>query len=88
MDAINIPGAAEVRDRLARLSYAQMRALAAASGVPFTTLWKVRTGETKNPGVETVRQFWPSIPAPSACELIGAEGAPAVPAEAEVRDAA
>ena len=74
MDAIDIPSAADVRDRLTRLSHAQMKALAASSGVPFTTLWKVRTGETKNPGVETVRQFWPHIPAPAVSAVAELQG--------------
>lgn len=53
-----IPSAADVRLVLERLSYADVRALAVRSGVPFTTLWKVRQGETANPGVETVRKFY------------------------------
>lgn len=81
MSKHSIPSAADVRRRLQALSLAEVKALAGRSGVPFTTMWKVRAGETKNPGVETIRAFWP--------ELIGTEGAPAVPvAEAEVRDAA
>lgn len=75
-----IPTAEQVRTRLQALSHGAIRKLAATSGVPFTTLWKIRIGETGNPGVETVRKFWP--------ELIGTDGAPPVPAEAEVRDAA
>lgn len=59
-----------------RLSHAQTKALAEASGVPFTTLWKVRTGETRNPGVETVRLFWPRLP---IGELVGADGDPPAP---------
>ena len=34
---------------------AELRRLAAGSGVPFTTLRKVRYGETLNPGVLTVQ---------------------------------
>lgn len=79
MDGIDIPSAADVRSRLTRLSHAQVKALAAASAVPFTTLWKVRTGETRNPGVETVRQFWPHI---------SKAGAPSIPDGATVRKAA
>lgn len=64
-----IPSAEQVRDRLATLSHAEMRKLAAESGVPFTTLWKVRAGETKNPGVETVRQFWHLTRQPAVDEV-------------------
>ena len=77
-----IPTAEVVRARLSNLSYAAVRNLAATSGVPFTTLWKIRSGETADPRLETVRLIWP--------ELIGADGALPVP-EAngqEVRDAA
>lgn len=56
-----IPSAQEVRDRLLRLDLAEVRKLAATSGVPFTTLWKVRAGETANPGLDTVRKFWPDL---------------------------
>ena len=58
-----IPSASEIRVRLKVLSHADLRVLSATSGVPFTTLWKVRSGETPNPGIETVRQFVAHIPA-------------------------
>lgn len=58
---IPIPSADELQRSLARLTTAQLRQLSVYSGVPFTTLWKVRSGETKNPGVETVRQFFPFV---------------------------
>lgn len=73
-----LPTAADVRQLMGKLSHAGMRGLAQRSGVPFTTLWKIRTGETKDPRLETVRVIWP--------ELIGTEGAPTIPEEA--RDAA
>lgn len=57
-----IPSAEEVRAALSKLSYSQVGALAAKSGVPFTTLWKVRNGVTANPGVETVRKFFSLLP--------------------------
>jgi hypothetical protein len=75
-----IPSAADVRARLETLTAAALEALAQRSGVPITTLIKVRNGQTTNPRLETVRQFWP--------ELIGADGAPDVPAEQEARNAA
>lgn len=55
----SIPAAADVRAALAALSYAQMQDLSRRSGVPFTTLWKIRSGETTNPGIETVKKFFP-----------------------------
>lgn len=58
-----IPSAAEVRERLSGLGHAQVQELAAASEVPFTTLWKIKTGETKDPRIDTVRQFLPHLPA-------------------------
>lgn len=73
-----LPATETVRLRLSGLAHADIRQLAARSGVPFTTLWKIRSGETTNPGLDTVRRFWP--------ELIGTAGAP--PIQQEARDAA
>lgn len=39
-------------------------ALSTRSGVPFTTAWKVRSGETRNPGIETCRQLVQHLVAP------------------------
>ena len=58
----NIPTPADVRGRLELLGHAQMQALARDSGVPFTTLWKIRSGETDNPRLETVRQCYAALP--------------------------
>jgi hypothetical protein len=52
-----IPSAEQVRERLQTLRYGQVEKLAAISGVPVTTLWKVRSGDTENPGLDTVRKF-------------------------------
>jgi predicted transcriptional regulator len=60
MDA-TIPAAVEVQATLKALSHSQMQELARLADVPFTTLWKVRSGETANPGIETVRKFVPHI---------------------------
>jgi predicted transcriptional regulator len=57
----NIPPVSEVRAKLERLTTAQLKLLAASSGVPYTTLWKVRDGTTENPGLETVRKFMTHI---------------------------
>lgn len=56
-----IPDVPTIKAELLKLGYAQMQQLAVASSVPFTTLWKVRSGETENPGIETVRKFLPHV---------------------------
>ena len=61
MRKVNIPSAAEIQIALQAFSYAQMRDLSERSGVPFTTLWKVRGEETNNPRIESVRAFWPHV---------------------------
>lgn len=63
----SIPSVDDLRESLRRLSHAETRKLAQDSGVPFTTLWKLRTGETRNPGIETVRTFLPHIQKPVGC---------------------
>ena len=65
---VNIPSAIELRAELERLSHAQMQELSRLSGVPFTTLWKIRAGDTENPGIETARRFMPHI-AEAAAQL-------------------
>lgn len=59
--ANQIPSADELKTRLAPLGHKDVRELSQASGVPFTTLLKVKDGTTTNPGVETVRKFWPHL---------------------------
>lgn len=59
--ANQIPSAVELKTKLAPLGHKDVRELAQASGVPFTTLLKVKDGTTTNPGVETVRKFWPHL---------------------------
>lgn len=56
-----IPATVDIKEALLELSHSQMHELAKLSGVPFTTLWKVRSGETGNPGIDTVRKFVPFI---------------------------
>lgn len=56
-----IPSAADVRRALQPLNMKQLDRLAELSGVPMTTIYKIRRGETPNPGVETVRQFLPHV---------------------------
>lgn len=55
--------AEDVRTVLGLLTQRQLERLSAASGVPLSTLGKIRRGETQNPGLETVRKFLPHLPA-------------------------
>jgi hypothetical protein len=52
-----------VRQALSSLSQEQLMRLASLSGVPFTTLYKIQRGETKNPGIDTVGAFFRHLPA-------------------------
>ena len=54
----SIPSVSDVRDSLSGLTTVQVRAIAEVAGVPFGTIWKIKTGETTNPGIETVRRFY------------------------------
>lgn len=57
-----LPSADQVRTGLQSLSLAELSGLSVRSGVPFSTLVKIRNGHTPNPGLETVRKFYPHIP--------------------------
>jgi predicted transcriptional regulator len=57
-----MPTPETVRKQMEPLGYAEMRKLAAESGVPFTTLLKIKSGETENPGIRTVSMFWGHLP--------------------------
>jgi predicted transcriptional regulator len=61
-----IPSPADVRAKLAPLTLAQLEDLAKRCDVPFTTLVKVRNGQTENPRLETVHAIWPALTAPEA----------------------
>lgn len=56
-----IPSVQQVRDALRPLSLKQLEVLAELSGVPATTIYKIKRGETPNPGIETVGKFMPFI---------------------------
>lgn len=58
-----IPAAAEVVARIEPLTNGQLQRLSELSGVPFTTLWKIRSGETTNPRIDSASKFWPYIEA-------------------------
>ena len=62
-----IPSSDEVRRRMAGMSLLDLEALAERSKVPFATLYKIKRGETMNPGIETVRAFIEHLP-PQAAE--------------------
>lgn len=59
--ANDIPTVIAVRAALKGFAYSHLDALSRLSGVPFHTLRKIRDGETANPGIETVRKFWPHV---------------------------
>lgn len=54
-----IPPATEVQELLRALSAPLLERVASESGVPMTTIYKIRNGTTTNPGLETVRKFLP-----------------------------
>lgn len=58
-----LPSIDDVRSRLQMLKDGEIYAVAKASGVPASTLWKIRCGATPNPGIETVRRFFHLLPA-------------------------
>lgn len=60
------PSAEQVRAALQPLSMKQLARLSELSGVPSTTLYKIKLGTTTNPGIETVRAFVPFISAACA----------------------
>lgn len=61
MNSAVLPTAGQVRAKLRGLSHAEVKALAARTAVPFTTVWKIRSGETADPRLETVRAIWPDL---------------------------
>lgn len=70
MDAL-IPSSADVANALQALRRGSLQRLAVLSGVPYRTLEKIRSGETKNPGIETVRAFLPHIEAAAQAPTTG-----------------
>ena len=52
-----VPSIEQVRAALAPLTLKHLDALGRLSGVPPTTIYKIKRGETLNPGIETVRLF-------------------------------
>lgn len=58
-----LPSVEDVSVALATLTMAQIKALAAMTGVSERGLLKIRYGDTTNPGLATVRAFLPHIKA-------------------------
>jgi len=58
-----LPTVDAVRATLLDLSGAEVRRLCDQSGVPLTTLWNLRVGQTATPTLETVGRFWHLVPA-------------------------
>ena len=52
-----IPGTDQLRNLLGRMTHQDLLALHKRTGVHWRTLWKIRSGETPNPRVGTVRAF-------------------------------
>jgi hypothetical protein len=61
--ALKTPTSAQVRELLAGFTLKQLETLAELSGVPFTTLYKIKNEDTKNPGIDTVHKFLPHVSA-------------------------
>lgn len=58
-----IPSLDEVRARLASLTIRQLERLEQLSGVSRHTMYKIRSGETIEPGYAKVGEFWAHIEA-------------------------
>lgn len=71
----DIPPISVVRARLLRMRDVEVDDLAVASGVPASTIRKIRQGVTPNPGFETVRKFFNLLPTPAANDADSAQAA-------------
>lgn len=58
---IQILSAEAVRAALAPLTLRQLERLAELSGVPVSTIYKIKRNETENPGIDTVGKFMPML---------------------------
>lgn len=59
---IKIPPLASVVSRLKELSEDEIKEIAQKTEIGASTIWKIRCGYTKNPGIETVRQLVENLP--------------------------
>ncbi len=79
-----IPSAADIRASLAIYTRKQLDELGGITGVPATTIYKIKLGITRDPGIETVRKLIthlrPAKPAASAkpkvAKVVGLKVAP------------
>ena len=58
---MTMPTPEQVRERLSAMNYTQIMLLSELTDVPFTTLWKVRNGDTQNPRLATVCAIWDEL---------------------------
>lgn len=79
-----IPSMTDVRSRMLLLRDAEIDRVATDSGVPASTLRKIRQGVTPNPGFDTVRKFFHLLPSPAPAAH---HPNPAQPAEQGVANA-
>ncbi|MBP7501191.1 MAG: hypothetical protein KA784_00225 [Aquabacterium sp.] len=56
-----IPSTADIRASLAVFSRKQLDDLGELTGVPATTIYKIKRGVTLDPGIETVRKLLPHL---------------------------
>jgi predicted transcriptional regulator len=56
-----LPSTKQVRAMLRPLTLLQVQEVGRSSGVPWTTIYKIKRGETVNPGMDTVRKFLPHL---------------------------
>lgn len=52
-----------LQQSLAPMTMRELAELAQASGVPFTTLYKIKLGETLDPKLSTLTKLLPHLPA-------------------------
>lgn len=56
-----IPSTADIRASLSAFSRKQLDDLGELTGVPPTTIYKIKLGVTRDPGLETVRKLLPHL---------------------------
>lgn len=61
MKSVILPTTAELRAALESLTRAQITQIAEISDIPFTSIMNIRSGVSKNPGIETVSRFLPAL---------------------------
>ncbi|OPZ03644.1 MAG: hypothetical protein BWZ09_02314 [Alphaproteobacteria bacterium ADurb.BinA305] len=64
-----VPTLAQVSTALGLLRQPELEKLSELSGVPVGTLWNIRSGKSKNPGIVTVAAFQPYVEALAAVAL-------------------